>query len=91
MTTLKIKEKTVYEDDHKEIVISVNNYPIVHVVYKKHQKTPSDNGFKVVSYVAEENAKIVGAGSSWEDVRSKARKYAKENFFRHVKFHNIKN
>lgn len=86
MKNLKITQQTIPAGESKETIISVNGCSIVHAVFKRDLH---DFGFKVISFVAGDNSKVVDSGSSWSDVRTKARKYAKENFARHAAYHNL--
>lgn len=89
MAKYKIKQYTIDADavSGKETIIDVNGCAVVHAAFFSDFK---NFGFKVVSFIADDGGKIVDSGKNWSDVRTKARKYAKANFHRHIEHHNLK-
>lgn len=84
---MKITQQTINYGSGKETVICVNGCAIAYAVYHR-EGCPSQFGFVVKSFAADDNSKIVARGKDWTDVRRKARQYAKDNYQRHVDFHN---
>lgn len=85
-TKLNIKQRTHNFDGEKETIFTVNGCNIIYCVF---QSDGRNWGYKVISFAGDDNAKVVYTGSSWADIRRKARKLAPELYAKHAAKHGL--